>query len=315
MKKINIAISSCLAGNQVRYDGGHKRSKYCLDVMSDWFEYLPICPEMGVGMPTPRPPIRLVNQGDKITVKMVDDPSVDFTQELSGYAKAILPKIRDVSGYIVIRNSPSCGMERVKVYHENGNPSNISSSGIYTGELMRLRPELPIEEEGRLQDPKLRENFINRVFAYNEWQNSVLKSPSIKVLIDFHSRYKYLIMAHSYKAYKELGQLVANDGSKSLPKVIADYEMLLMTSLKKVASSKNHTNTLYHIFGYLKKDLSTEAKQEVINVIEQYRKGIVTLIVPITLLNHYMKQFGSDYINNQAYLNPHPIELGLRNYL
>ncbi len=315
MTKINIAISSCLAGNQVRFDGGHKRSKYCLDVMSDWFSYQPICPEMGIGMPTPRPPIHLVNQDDEIRVKMVEDHDIDVTNELKNYAKTMLPKIRDVSGYIVIRNSPSCGMERVKVYHQNGNPSNLSSSGAYIGELMKLRPELPVEEEGRLQDPKLRENFINRVFAYHEWQHQVLKQPSIKALIDFHSRYKYLIMAHSYRAYKALGQLVANDGSKSLSKVVADYEILLMSSLKTIASSKNHTNTLYHIFGYLKKDLSPEAKQEVINVIEQYRKGIVTLIVPITLLNHYMKQFGNDYINNQAYLNPHPIELGLRNYL
>lgn len=315
MKKIQIAISSCLAGNKVRYDGGHKRSKYCLDVMSDWFEYQPICPEMGIGMPTPRPPIHLVDEDNQIRVKMVDDHKVDYTKKLQQFAKITLSSIRSICGYIVIRNSPSCGMERVKVYHQNGNPSNQSSRGAYIAELMRLRPELPVEEEGRLSDPKLRENFITRVFAYHEWQEMVLQEPTLNNLISFHSRYKYLIMAHSYQAYKTLGRLVANDGSKHIHTIISEYEQLLMQALKKIASSKSHINVLYHIIGYFKKDISSNAKQDLIKVIEQYRDGIVTLIVPITLINHYLNQYGSEYICNQAYLNPHPIELGLRNYL
>ncbi|MRX27794.1 DUF1722 domain-containing protein [Kangiella sp. HZ709] len=315
MKKIKIGISSCLVGNKVRYDGGHKRSKYCLDIMNDWFEYQPICPEMGIGMPTPRPPIHLVEGNNEIRVKQIDDHSIDYTEDLKNFAKKTLPGIRHIGGYIVIRNSPSCGMERVKVYHENGNPSNVKGKGIFIAELMRLRPELPVEEEGRLQDPRLRENFITRVFAYQEWQEMVLKEMDINMLIKFHSRYKYLVMAHSYKAYRELGRLVANDGSKSFAKIVSEYETLFMRALKRIAPMKSHVNTLYHIFGYLKRDLTSMAKKEVIEVIEQYRKGIVTLIVPITLLNHYIKQFGNEYINNQAYLNPHPIELGLRNYI
>lgn len=315
MNKIPIAISSCLVGNKVRYDGGHKRSKYCLDTLSDWFEYQPICPEMGAGMPTPRPPIHLVESQQEIKVLQVDDHSIDYTEDIKQFAHKALSNVRNISGYIVIRNSPSCGMERVKVYHENGNPSNIKSQGVFIGELMKLRPELPVEEEGRLQDPRLRENFITRVFAYNDWQNTVLNDLSIKSLIDFHSKYKYLIMAHSYQAYRELGRLVANDGAKSLATIVSEYESLLMKSLKKIAKMKSHINTLYHIFGYLKRDLTAEAKKEVIQVIERYREGSHTLIVPITILNHYINQFGSDYIKNQAYLNPHPIELGLRNYI
>ncbi len=315
MKKIKLAISSCLLGNKVRYDGGHKRSRYCLDVMSDWFEYLPICPEMGIGMTSPRPPIRLVDSNNSIRVKLVEDNSSDFTNALQSFAKQTLSSLRNISGYIVIRNSPSCGMERVKVYHENGNPSNKSSQGAYIAEIMRLRPELPVEEEGRLSDPKLRENFICRVFAYNEWKQSVLNAPSLQSLIKFHSRYKYLIMAHSYKSYKQLGRLVANDGSKHIHALISEYEQLLMQTLKKIASTKSHINVLYHILGYLKQSLTSEAKQDLIDVIEQYRQGTVTLIVPLTLLNHYIKQFGSDYISEQAYLNPHPVDLGLRNYI
>ncbi|GAA4359268.1 DUF523 and DUF1722 domain-containing protein [Kangiella marina] len=315
MKKIPIAISSCLLGNKVRFDGGHKQSKYCLNTLSDWFEYQPICPEMGIGMPAPRPPIHLMEKGDQIRVVQVDDHSEDMTDELKAFAHEKLSEIDQISGYIVIRNSPSCGMERVKVYHENGNPAGKSDRGIYINEIMKARPELPVEEEGRLQDAKLRENFITRVFAYEDFKKSVRSAPSVDALVKFHSRYKYLVMAHSYDDYKTLGRLVANNDGNSLTLLINKYEQALMSTLKKLANAKSHSNVLYHILGYLKEDLNPTAKQELIHVIEQYRTGIVTLIAPITLINHYIKQYGNEYIAQQAYLNPHPVELGLRNYI
>lgn len=315
MKKIPIAISSCLLGNKVRFDGGHKQSKYCLNTLNDWFEYRPICPEMGIGMPAPRPPIRLIDDNDSIRVVQVDDHSYDVTDELKAFAKDKLPELDDICGYIVIRNSPSCGMERVKVYHKNGNPAGKSDRGVYINEIMNERPELPVEEEGRLQDAKLRENFITRVFAYQDLKASVKKTPSVDALVKFHSRYKYLVMAHGYADYKKLGQLVANNDGLELDDLVATYELLLMQTLGKVANVKSHSNVLYHILGYLKEDLTSAAKQELVNVIEQYRTGSVTLIAPLTLLNHYIKQFGNDYIAQQAYLNPHPVELGLRNYI
>ena len=316
MKKIPIAISSCLLGNKVRFDGGHKQSKYCLNTLSDWFDYQPICPEMGIGMPAPRPPIRLIEDDDKdIRVVQVDDHSYDVTDELKAFAKEKLHDLNDVCGYIVIRNSPSCGMERVKVYHQNGNPAGRSDRGVYINEIMSERPELPVEEEGRLQDAKLRENFITRVFAYQDFKNNVKSQPSVNALVKFHSRYKYLVMAHSYAGYKSLGRLVANNDGLGLDDLVITYEKELMLVLKKLANAKSHSNVLYHIMGYLKEYLTSQAKQELIQVVEQYRKGIVTLIAPITLINHYIKQFGNDYIAQQAYLSPHPVELGLRNYI
>lgn len=315
MKKIPIAISSCLLGNKVRFDGGHKQSKYCLNTLSDWFDFRPICPEMGIGMPAPRPPIRLIDDDDEIRVVQVDDHSYDVTDELKAFAKEKLPELDDVCGYIVIRNSPSCGMERVKVYHKNGNPAGKSDKGVYINEIMNERPELPVEEEGRLQDSKLRENFITRVFAYQDLKASVKKIPSVDALVKFHSRYKYLVMAHGYADYKKLGKLVANNDGLELNSLVATYEQGLMEALGKIANAKSHSNVLYHILGYLKEDLTSTAKQELVNVIEQYRTGSVTLIAPLTLINHYIKQFGNDYIAQQAYLNPHPVELGLRNYI
>ncbi|RDX35834.1 DUF1722 domain-containing protein [Kangiella sp. HD9-110m-PIT-SAG07] len=315
MKKIPIAISSCLLGNKVRFDGGHKQSKYCLKTLSDWFDYQPICPEMGIGMPAPRPPIRLIDDDDNIRVVQADDHSYDVTDELKAYAKDKLHVLDDICGYIVIRNSPSCGMERVKVYHKNGNPAGKSDRGVYINEIMTERPELPVEEEGRLQDAKLRENFITRVFAYQDFKDSVKSAPSVDALVKFHSRYKYLVMAHNYSDYKKLGRLVANNDGLDLNKLVSTYELVLMQTLGKIANAKSHSNVLYHILGYLKEDLTSTAKQELVNVIEQYRTGYVTLIAPLTLINHYIKQFGNDYIAQQAYLNPHPVELGLRNYI
>lgn len=315
MKKIPVAISSCLLGNKVRFDGGHKQSKYCLDTLNDWFEYQPICPEMGIGMPAPRPPIRLINDEGDIRVVQVDDQAFDVTDDLKAYAKNKLHDLDDICGYIVIRNSPSCGMERVKVYHKNGNPAGKSDRGVYIKEIMKNRPELPIEEEGRLQDVTLRENFISRVFAYQDFKASVKERSSVDALVKFHSRYKYLVMAHNYADYKKLGQLVANNDGLQLSELIEKYELALMQCLKKIANPKSHSNVLYHILGYLKDDLQSEAKKELVNVIEQYRNGSLTLIAPVTLLNHYIKQYGNDYIAQQAYLNPHPIELGLRNYI
>lgn len=315
MKKIKIAISSCLLGHAVRYDGGHKRSGYCMDTLSDWFDYQPICPEMGVGMPSPRAAIHLVDMDGDIRVRDVKNKVVDWTDKLENYAVEIASGLTDVSGYIAIQNSPSCGMEKVKIHHENGQPSSSRGAGAFIGKLMRLLPNLPVEEEGRLKDPKLRENYINRVFAYSDWQSNVLTNPSLHHLVRFHSRYKYLVMAHDYNSYKKLGQLVANEGSKTLQEMLSKYECMFMTTLKKIASPQSHINTLYHIAGYLKKDLSVSAKQKLIKVIEQYREGQVGLVAPIVLLNHYFNQYPNQYMQQQAYLNPHPIELGLRQYL
>lgn len=312
---IPVGISSCLLGNQVRYDGGHKRSKYCLNVLSDCFEFVPFCPEVAIGMSIPREPIRLVGNSDAPRVRGVKNPDLDVTDEITAYADTVSQEHQELCGYILMKGSPSCGMERVKVYHENGMP-NEAGSGAYAARLMRNNPALPVEEEARLNDHILRENFITRVFVYSSWQEEVMKNPSLHEVIQFHSRHKYQLMAHSYEGYKQLGQYLANEApNKPLSEVLADYILSLMTHLKNRANRKSHTNTLMHIMGYLKRDIDSETKQDLLDAIEQYRTSKVHLVVPLTLLKHYLKRHGSDYIQSQAYLDPYPHELGLRNYI
>lgn len=314
-KLIPVGISSCLLGNQVRYDGGHKRSKYCLNVLSECFDLTPFCPEVAIGLSTPREPIRLVGRADSPRVVGVKNPDLDVTDQLIAYANTVSETQKSLSGYILMKGSPSCGMERVKVYHENGMP-NEAGSGAYAAQIMRNNPALPVEEEARLNDPVLRENFITRVFVYSSWQDEVMQSPSLHEVIQFHSRHKYQLMAHSYEGYKQLGRYLADEApQKKLDDVLSEYIQALMTHLKNRASRKSHTNTLMHIMGYLKRDLDSDTKQDLLEAIEQYRTSQVHLVVPLTLLKHYLKRHGSEYIQSQAYLDPYPHELGLRNYI
>lgn len=314
-KLIPVGISSCLLGNKVRYDGGHKRSKYCLNVLSECFDLTPFCPEVAIGLSTPREPIRLVGSADSPRVVGVKNPDLDVTDQLIAYANTVSENQKSLCGYILMKGSPSCGMERVKVYHENGMP-NEAGSGAYAAQIMRNNPALPVEEDARLNDPVLRENFITRVFVYSSWQDEVMQSPSLHEVIQFHSRHKYQLMAHSYEGYKQLGRYLADEApKKELDEVLSEYILALMAHLKNRASRKSHTNTLMHIMGYLKRDVDADTKQDLLEAIEQYRSSQVHLVVPLTLLKHYLKRHGSEYIQSQAYLDPYPHELGLRNYI
>ncbi len=312
---IPVGISACLLGQQVRYDGGHKRSSYCLDVLSECFDFRPFCPEVAIGLGTPREPIRLVGTASAPRALGTKDPTLDVTAPLRDYADRVGAGHSELCGYILMKGSPSCGMERVKVYHANGNP-NEAGRGIFAARLMQCNPALPVEEEARLNDAVLRENFITRVFVYANWQREVAAAPSLHNLIAFHSRHKYQLMAHTYAGYRELGRYLAEVAPhQPLAPVLEHYLRTLMAFLTRKANRKSHTNVLLHILGYMKKQLDAETKQDLLQAIEDYRTHKVHLIVPLSLLKHYLKRHGNDYILSQAYLDPYPHELGLRNYL
>lgn len=311
--KIPIAVSSCLLGQEVRYDGGHKHNGYLTQTLGRYFEYIPFCPEVAIGLGIPRPPIRLVHVGGQTRAQGVKDPQLDVTAQLQDYAHTVVPQLAGVCGYILKRASPSCGMERVKVYSNN----NIygSDSGIYAAALMQAMPELPIEEEGRLMDPVLRENFIERVFVYASWQALRREGLTADALVRFHTVHKFSLLAHNETAYRELGRLVANAGKADIDVLAGEYFSLLMQTLKEPATRKKHTNVLMHIMGYVKDALDSDDKQELLDVLERYRIGQVPLIVPLTLLKHHLRKHPDPYIAQQVYLNPHPEELMLRNSL
>ncbi|WP_299770900.1 DUF523 and DUF1722 domain-containing protein [uncultured Pseudoteredinibacter sp.] len=313
--KIRVGISACLLGQEVRYNGGHCQSILCLKTLSEFFEYRTFCPEVAAGFSIPRPTMRLTGDPAKPKLSYSDDHSVDVSDKLIAASQEVMPAMKDLYGYILMKNSPSCGMERIKVYQDNGHPHMKKRDGLFTEQLRKSYPNMPIEEEGRLNDKPLYENFVLRVFCYHEWREQVYKNVSKAAIIKFHSRHKFILQAHNYDKTVALGRMLASIHKMDLVEVAQDYEQRFMEILAKPASKAGHCNVMMHILGFLKKTVDSQSRQDLITVIKRYRKGEIPLITPITLLKHYTPRFGGDYINSQSYFDPYPGSLGLRNTL
>lgn len=312
--KIPVAISRCLLGENVRYNGDHKHNRFCTGVLAEFFEFVPICPEIEAGMPIPRKPIRLVLQPDsQIRAVESDNAEKDVTVALSQQADLFVQDKKIVAGFIATPNSPSCGLFGVKLYLPNGNPIN-KTAGLFSARLQALNPLLPMEESGRLNDPGLRENFILRVYTYHRWQLLNREPLTARALVDFHTRHKYLLMAHHPATYTALGQRVASAGQADIQALGNQYIAALMKALATPAPRQRHCNVLHHLMGYLKKLIDLRDKQELLGSIEDYRQGIVPLIVPLALLRHHLERWREQqqYLLDQVYLNPYPHQLGLR---
>lgn len=314
-EKIRIGVSSCLLGEEVRYDGGHKQDRFLTDVLGPFVEWVPVCPELEVGMGVPREAVRLV--GPAAAPRMVGiDSGRDWTEKMNAYAERRVAAIvrLDLSGYILKSRSPSCGMERVKLYNAKGGTSK-DGVGLFASVLIKGHPLIPVEEEGRLNDPRLRENFIVRVFAFGRLRKLMDAKLTVGKLVGFHAAEKYLLLAHSPVHYRELGPLVA--GAKRMPAeaLKEKYTRLFMECLRVRSTVKKNVNVLQHIAGFLPDSLAAGEKKEVQGVIDDYRKGFVPLVVPVTLLRHHVRAHSIEYIANQTYLNPHPKELMLRNHV
>jgi len=309
-QKIQVGISSCLLGNKVRFDGGHKQSTYCQKVLSDYFDFQPICPEMAIGMGAPRKAIRLIQDKERIRV-MASDGSFEVTDKLNQFSEQTSPLLTPFSGYIFCAKSPTCGMERVNLYKEGTNQATRDGVGVFAAKIMADHPLMPVEEEGRLNDMLLRENFITRVFAYNKWQSLVSSGLTIAKLIQFHAQHKYLLMAHNSRLYYTLGPLLS--GHKEAIDVIAQHYIEgFMATLESLPNRKSHTNTLSHLQGYFKRVLSTEQRVDLANNIDKYRQGLLPLMAPMTLITHYLAIYPNPYLQQQVYLHPHPDQLKLR---
>ncbi len=305
-----VGISQCLTGEEVRYDGSGARSSMPHEALSGLFTYRTFCPEVGIGMSVPREPIRLVGTADDYRVVGVKTPAIDKTDELVAYGEAQVAKMTDLAGYIFMHNSPSCGLMRVKVYPGPDAPASRQGMGIYARTVTRALPNLPVEDAGRLFDVVLRENFVTRAFTYAHWQRLQPELDAAR-LIAFHSRYKYLLMAHSMPAYQSAGRLLS-DLRGDLQTKADDYIGLLMSGLKQVATRKGHANVLSHLQGYLKKHLDSASRQELDQLISAYRIGEQPLLAPLALLKHHFRQFPDEYVLNQSYFEPHPNQAALR---
>ncbi len=315
-EKITLGISACLLGENVRYDGGHKLDHFLRDTLGQYVTYVPVCPETEAGFGIPREAMRLI--GDPAEPRLVTNKTgIDHTKRMTRWAKdrvAALEK-ENLHGYIFKKDSPSSGLMRVKVYNDKNMPEK-KGVGIFARVFTEHFPLIPVEEEGRLRDPRLRENFIEQIFTLKRWRDTISKNPKKSGLVDFHSRNKLLIMSHSQKHASRMGKLVAGtekpDEGTSIHR---HYENLLMDALRLKATPAKHINVLHHIMGYFKNQLTADEKQELLEVFDRFRGGHVPLIVPITLLNHYVRKYEQDYLHKQTYLNPHPIELRLRAYI
>lgn len=313
VSKPKIGISACLLGAPVRYNAGHKESRWCSRILVEHFEFVPVCPEVAIGLGTPREPIRLVGDKDHTQAVGTVHRDINVTAPLAAYGEQMAGELTDLCGYIFMQKSPSCGLERVKIYRDNGAPQREGGRGIYAQAFCARHPDLPVEEEGRLCDPVLRENFLVRVGAYAQWQALLAEGLTRRGLTEFHSRFKYQLMANNPLQYKVLGKLLGSMGRGDAEQIGRRYFSELMQALKRCATRGTHSNALQHISGYLKRDIDAQDKQELQQLINQYREGIVPLVVPMTLLKHLFRIHPDPYIAQQTYLQPHPENLSLRN--
>ncbi len=311
--KIRVGVSSCLLGNPVRYDGGHKHDRYITDILGKYFDFVPVCPEVECGLPIPREAMRLL--GDPETPRLVTSRNgIDLTEKMVSYCDNRVKELEndDLCAFIFKKDSPSSGLHKVKVYHESGH-SQKNGRGFFAAAFTCHFPLLPVEEEGRLNDPGLRENFIEKVFCYYRWKTFLQQKPDYKALIDFHTSHKLQLMSHSPKHLSKMGKLVA--AGKNIPEetLLTEYQFDLMEAMSLKATVKKNVNVLYHIAGHFKKLISSDEKNELISLIESYANHTAPLIVPLTLTNHFIRKYDASYLQNQTYLEPHPSELMLRN--
>ncbi len=309
---IPIGISACVIGEKVRFDGGHKQNRFVTEELSEYFKFKPICPEVGIGLPSPRPAIRLLETNGKQRLVGSQDSDQDHTDKMVIFTDKQIPQLQEMCGYIVCAKSPTCGMERVKLYIENGNTVPGGTTGVFTRKLMEQMPWLPVEEDGRLQDPVLRENFVFRVFALNDLYQSVNGNLTRDAIVKFHSRYKLVLMAHNPSLYQTLGRLVATINEWDLDEFFIAYRLQFMDAIKCRANIRTNTNVLMHMQGYFKQLLDKKQKAELADLIMNYRKGHLPLLAPLTLFEHYLQLHPNAYLQSQRYLNPYPKELRLR---
>jgi len=313
--RIKLGISTCILGENVRWNGGHSRDAFITDTLGQFVDFVAVCPEVECGFGVPREPFRLV--GDPAAPRLITrETKVDYTDRMLTWARQRVIELEKegLCGFVFKSRSPSSGMERVKVYGEKGHPV-LKGVGLFARTFMEHFPLVPVEEDGRLHDPKLRENFIERIFVFKRWRELLDEAPTRGKLVEFHTRHKLLILSHSPKDHRIMGKMVA--GAKNLPlkRLYDHYQVNLMEALRLKSTPKKHINVLLHMMGYFKRELSSDEKQELLGIIDHYRQGYVPLVVPITLMNHYVRKYKQPYLQKQYYLNPHPAELKLRNHV
>ncbi len=311
-EKPRLGISACLLGRAVRFDGGHKRDLFFTDRAPRLFDLVAVCPEVESGMPVPRPAIQLRQVGDGIRLVENRHPHHDHTLTMTRYAESRVAQLCGLDGFVFKKGSPSCGMERVPLVINDQGMRQKSGTGLFSQAFQERWPEVPVEEEGRLQDPVLRENFFERVYAHQRWRLIADPQHNVAALIEFHARHKLMLLARSAEHYRRLGRLVAGTTRDQLPEVRRAYFRDFMQTLALRPNSGRVVNVLMHVMGYFKRDLAGADKQELLALFEAYRRREVSLITPVTLLRHHLRNHPQPWLCRQYFLEPCPPELALR---
>jgi uncharacterized protein YbgA (DUF1722 family)/uncharacterized protein YbbK (DUF523 family) len=320
--RIRIGISQCLLGAEVRWDGGHKRDGFLVGTFGRYVEWVPVCPEVESGLPVPRETLRLVRSPyggvdvNGVRVRLVFKSGGDWTDEMAEWAAARVRTLEaeSLDGYVLKKDSPSCGMTRVRIHGESG-PAERIGRGLFAEALLTRMPELPVEEEGRLNDPRLRENFVERVFAFQRLKTLFAGRWTVGALVAFHTAHKLTLLAHQPATYRALGRLVAEARALPRAEVRARYVRDFMAAMSVLATPRKHANVLQHMLGHLRRHIDDQARDEILGLIDEHRRGVVPLVVPLTLLRHYVRRHAIGYLEGQTYLEPHPRELALRNHV
>ncbi len=312
---VGIGVSSCLLGAEVRHDGGHKRDPIITDVLGPYFKYIPVCPEFEAGMGVPREAVRLVGNVMRPRMRSVKS-LIDYTRQMERFSKTRVKALTklNLSGFLLKSKSPSCGVQRVKLYNPDGEIAGKKAQGIFARHVQEGMEHLPVEEERRLGDPSIRENFIARVFCYNRWRQLVGERLTPGRLVDFHTAHELLILSHSPERYRRLGRFLAAAKNQTPARLAASYANLFFEALRHLATPRRNTKVLQHVAGYLKKMLAKDAREELFEIIDDYSRGLAPLLVPVTLINHHARKHAVVYLSRQVYLNPHPTELLLRSH-
>lgn len=311
---IRIGVSSCVIGEEVRWNGGHSRQRYLTDMLGPFVEYVPVCPEVEVGMGVPRPTVRLVREGDGL--RMIDPKNdIDWTSSMRRLSRTRSSELADAGlhGFVLKKDSPTCGVFRVRIYTDSGVERN--GQGLFATALIQRMPHLPVEEEGRLNDARIRENFVERIFAYRRLKGLFRPRWTVGDVVAFHTREKLLLRAHDERGYRELGKLVA--GAKSVPRAAFadDYADRFMEIVKRPATVAKHVNVLQHMLAFLRWQDDDIGRAEMHTAIADYRAGHVPLVVPVTLIQHLARRHEQQILLDSSYLSPHPKELMLRNHV
>lgn len=309
---IRLGISSCLLGEPVRWDGNHKRDAFIVGTLSRYFTYVPVCPEVAIGLGVPRPPIRLVASGHALRALGVGGGGLDVTERLSAYGRSAAAQLEDLCGYILKSDSPSCGMTRVRVYRRSGGRPARRGVGLYARAFMAARPELPVEEEGRLGRVALRENFVERVVALRRWRMLERLGLTPARLAAFHAAHRLSLMAHGSGAYGTLERLLTRPGRGPLRALADRYVRGFMAALSGPATPARQARVLAHVAAQLAGTLDAGARAELAGVLAAYRRHRVPLGTPLTLLAEYGRRNLHPILEGQVYLHPHPAERMVR---